>query len=63
MIYNQVCCGHLHEKLYGYHVLQADETPALVNIAPVGAKVTYGYNAPEGRLESSWMLVPCEAEV
>lgn len=31
---------HLHEKLYGYHVLQADETPVLVNKdgRPAGAK-------------------------
>jgi hypothetical protein len=57
LIYNQVCCGYLHEKLYGYYVLRVDETPALVNIALSGAKVTYGYTAPEGRIESSWMLV------
>ena len=29
--YLAVLYDHLHEKLYGYHVLQADETPVLVN--------------------------------
>ena len=29
--YLAVFYDHLHEKLYGYHVLQADETPVLVN--------------------------------
>ena len=31
---------YLHEKMYGYHVLQADETPVLVNKdgRPAGSK-------------------------
>ena len=38
--YLAVLYDYLHEKLYGYHVLQADETPVLVNKdgRPAGAK-------------------------
>lgn len=38
--YLSVLYDYLHEKMYGYHVLQADETPVLVNKdgRPAGAK-------------------------
>ncbi len=38
--YLAVLYDHLHEKMYGYHVLQADETPVLANRdgRPAGAK-------------------------
>ena len=38
--YLAVLYDYLHEKLYGYHVIQADETPVLVNHdgRPVGSK-------------------------
>lgn len=38
--YLAVLYDHLHEKIYGYHVLQADETPVLVNKdgRPAGSK-------------------------
>ena len=38
--YLAVLYGYLHEKLYSYHVLQADETPVLVNKdgRPAGSK-------------------------
>ena len=38
--YLAVLYDYLHEKLYGYHVLQADETPVLVNKdgRPAGSK-------------------------
>ncbi len=38
--YLAVLYDYLHEKMYGYHVLQADETPVLVNRdgRPAGAK-------------------------
>ena len=38
--YLAVLYDHLHKKIYGYHVLQADETPVLVNKdgRPAGAK-------------------------
>ena len=38
--YLSVLYEHLHRKLYGYHVIQADETPVLVNRdgRPAGAK-------------------------
>ncbi|MCI6044862.1 IS66 family transposase [bacterium] len=38
--YLAVLYDYLHEKMYGYHVLQADETPVLVNKdgRPAGAK-------------------------
>ena len=38
--YLAVLYDYLHERLYGYHVLQADETPVLVNKdgRPAGAK-------------------------
>lgn len=29
--YLSVLYDHLHSLLYGYHVIQADETPVLVN--------------------------------
>ena len=38
--YLAVLYDHLHEKMYGYHVLQADETPVLLNkgVRPAGSK-------------------------
>ena len=38
--YLAVLYGHLHKKLYDYHVIQADETPVLVNRdgRPAGSK-------------------------
>ena len=38
--YLAVLYDYLHEKMYGYHVLQVDETPVLVNknVHPVGSK-------------------------
>ena len=38
--YLAVLYDYLHEKMYGYHVLQADETPVLVNKdgRPAGGK-------------------------
>lgn len=38
--YLAVLYDYLHEKMYGYHALQADETPVLVNKdgRPAGAK-------------------------
>lgn len=38
--YLAILYDYLHEKMYGYHVLQADETPVLVNKdgRPAGAK-------------------------
>ena len=45
--YLAVLYDHLHEKMYRYHVLQADETPVLVNKdgRPAGAKATCGCTA------------------
>lgn len=42
--------GYLHEKLYDCHVIQADETPALVNrdCRPAGSKSICGSTNPGG---------------
>ena len=40
--YLAILYDYLHERLYDYHVLQADETPVLVK-----ARVTCGFTAPE----------------
>ena len=49
---------HLHEKLYGYHVLQADETPVLVNKAgrPAGSK-SYMWVYRTGRMYTQCQIV------
>ena len=46
--YLAVLYDHLHEKLYGYHVLQADETPVLVNKdgRPAGSRSYFIKPAP-----------------
>ena len=48
----------LHEKLYGYHVLQADETPVLVNKdgRPAGAK-SYMWVYRTGRMYTQCQIV------
>ena len=48
----------LHEKLYGYHVLQADETPVLVNKdgRPAGAK-SYMWVYRTGRMYTERQIV------
>ena len=48
----------LHEKLYGYHVLQADETPVLVNKdgRPAGAK-SYMWVYRTGRMYTECQIV------
>ena len=46
--YLSVLYDHLHSLLYGYHVIQADETPVLVTVTaavPV-LRVTCGYIVP-----------------
>ena len=50
--------GHLHEKLYGYHVLQADETPVLVNKdgRPAGSK-SYMWVYRTGRMYTQCQIV------
>ena len=49
---------HLHEKLYGYHVLQADETPVLVNKdgRPAGSK-SYMWVYRTGRMYTECQIV------
>ena len=49
---------HLHEKLYGYHVLQADETPVLVNKdgRPAGSK-SYMWVYRTGRMYTQCQIV------
>ena len=49
---------YLHEKLYGYHVLQADETPVLVNKdgRPAGSK-SYMWGYRTGRMYTECQIV------
>lgn len=56
--YLAVLYDHLHEKMYGYHVLQADETPVLVNKdgRPAGAK-SYMWVYRTGSMYSSRQIV------
>ena len=56
--YLAVLYDHLHEKLYGYHVLQADETPVLVNKdgRPAGVK-SYMWVYRTGRMYTECQIV------
>ncbi len=56
--YLAVLYDHLHEKLYGYHVLQADETPVLVNKdgRPAGSK-SYMWVYRTGRMYTERQIV------
>ena len=56
--YLAVLYDYLHEKLYGYHVLQADETPVLVNKAgrPAGSK-SYMWVYRTGRMYTECQIV------
>ena len=56
--YLAVLYDHLHEKLYGCHVLQADETPVLVNKdgRPAGAK-SYMWVYRTGRMYTECQIV------
>jgi transposase len=56
--YLAVLYDYLHEKLYGYHVLQADETPVLVNKdgRPAGAK-SYMWVYRIGRMYTECQIV------
>ena len=56
--YLAVLYDYLHEKLYGYHVLQADETPVLVNKdgRPAGAK-SYMWVYRTGRMDTECQIV------
>lgn len=56
--YLAVLYDYLHEKLYGYHVLQADETPVRVNKdgRPAGSK-SYMWVYRTGRMYSSQQIV------
>ena len=56
--YLAVLYDHLHEKLYSYHVLQADETPVLVNKdgRPAGAK-SYMWVYRTGRMYTECQIV------
>ena len=56
--YLAVLYDHLHEKLYGYHVLQADETPVLVNKdgRPTGSK-SYMWVYRTGRMYTDRQIV------
>ena len=53
-----VLYDHLHEKLYSYHVLQADETPVLVNKdgRPAGSK-SYMWVYRTGRMYTERQIV------
>ena len=53
-----VLYDYLHEKLYGYHVLQADETPVLVNKdgRPAGSK-SYMWVYRTGRMYTECQIV------
>lgn len=53
-----VLYGYLHEKMYGYHVLQADETPVLVNKdgRPAGSK-SYMWVYRTGRMYTDRQIV------
>ena len=56
--YLAVLYDHLHEKLYGYHVLQADETPVPVNKdgRPAGSK-SYMWVYRTGRMYTECQIV------
>lgn len=56
--YLAVLYDYLHEKLYGYHVLQADETPVLVNKddRPAGSK-SYMWVYRTGRMYAECQIV------
>ena len=56
--YLAVLYDHLHEKLYGCHVLQADETPVLVNKdgRPAGSK-SYMWVYRTGRMYTQCQIV------
>ena len=56
--YLAVLYDYLHEKLYGYHVLQADETPVLVNKdgRPAGSK-SYMWVYRTGRMYTERQIV------
>ena len=56
--YLAVLYDHLHEKLYGCHVLQADETPVLVNKdgRPAGSK-SYMWVYRTGRMYTERQIV------
>lgn len=56
--YLAVLYDYLHEKMYGYHVLQADETPMLVNKdgRPAGSK-SYMWVYRTGRMYTGRQIV------
>ena len=56
--YLAILYDYLHEKMYGYHVLQADETPVLVNKdgRPAGSK-SYMWVYRTGRMYTDWQIV------
>ena len=56
--YLAVLYDYLHEKMYGYHVLQADETPVLVNKdgRPAGSK-SYMWVYRTGRMYADRQIV------
>ena len=56
--YLAVLYDYLHEKMYGYHVLQADETPVLVNKdgRPAGSK-SYMWVYRTGRMYTECQIV------
>ena len=56
--YPAVLYDHLHEKMYSYHVLQADETPVLVNKdgRPAGSK-SYMWVYRTGRMYTDQQIV------
>ena len=56
--YLAVLYDYLHEKMYGYHVLQADETPVLVNKdgRPAGSK-SYMWVYRTGRIYADRQIV------
>ena len=56
--YLAILYDYLHEKMYGYHVLQADETPVLVNRdgRPAGSK-SYMWVYRTGRMYTDSQIV------
>lgn len=56
--YLAILYDYLHEKMYGYHVLQADETPVLVNKdgRPAGSK-SYMWVYRTGRMYTGRQIV------
>ena len=62
--YLAVLYDYLHEKLYGYHVLQADETPVLVNKdgRPAGSK-SYMWVYRTGRMYTECQIVLYEYQM